>query len=114
VSDSILWWENVMRGMIRAILKLHLCSNLKVVERQWEISVGNPAATDLRAQMKRLISSPRWLCRKLLILYYCYPRMHLTLLRYLYTEILLPCNLLNYSARCFCFDTVKVRAKDLG
>jgi hypothetical protein len=33
-------WENVMRGMIRTILKLHLCPDLKVVERQRSISVG--------------------------------------------------------------------------
>jgi hypothetical protein len=43
-----LQWENVMRGMIRTILKLHLCPDLKVVERQRSISVGSPTTTNLR------------------------------------------------------------------
>jgi hypothetical protein len=40
-------WENVMRGMIRAILKLHFCPDLKVVEKQRRIGVGSPTTTNL-------------------------------------------------------------------
>ena len=39
--------ENVMQGMIRTVLKLHLCPDLKVVERQRSISVGSPTTTNL-------------------------------------------------------------------
>ncbi len=41
-----LQWENVMWGMIRTVLKLHLCPDSKVVERQRGISVGSPREND--------------------------------------------------------------------
>jgi hypothetical protein len=36
-----------MWGMIGMISKLHLCSDLKVVERQWGISIGSLMFTNL-------------------------------------------------------------------
>ena len=36
-----------MWGMIRMILKLHLCPDLKVVERQRRIGIGSPTTTNL-------------------------------------------------------------------
>jgi hypothetical protein len=40
-------WENVMRGMIRTILKLYLCPDSKAVDRQRRIGVGSPTTTNL-------------------------------------------------------------------